>query len=45
MEYHRLPAERCNKAALAAFLESRGYRITMVTPAEANGNLWARRHD
>lgn len=45
MEYHRLPAEGCNKASLAAFLESRGYRITMVTPAEANGNLWVRRHD
>ena len=45
MEYHQLPGERCNKQALAAFLQSRGYRITMVTPAQANGNLWARRHD
>jgi FkbM family methyltransferase len=45
MEYHQLPGERCNKEALAAFLQSRGYRITMVTPAQTNGTLWARRHD
>jgi FkbM family methyltransferase len=45
MEYHRLPAEGCNKAALMAFLDARGYRITMAMPADANGNLWARRHD
>ena len=45
MEYHRLPAERCNKEALAAFLQSRGFQITLTTPADANGNLWARRHD
>ena len=43
MEYHRLPAERCNGEALAGFLESRGFRITMATPVQANGNLWARK--
>jgi FkbM family methyltransferase len=45
MEYHQLPAERCNRDALATFLQSRGYQITMTTPAaQTSGNLWARKH-
>jgi FkbM family methyltransferase len=45
MEYHRLAAERCSGDALATFLQSRGYRVTMAAPGQANGTLWARKDD
>ena len=44
MEYHNLRAEGSNGDALATFLRSRGYAITMAAPAaRTGGNLWARR--
>jgi FkbM family methyltransferase len=44
MEYHNLRPERANGEALAAFLRSRGYEITMTAAAApTGGNLWARR--
>ncbi len=46
MEYHDRRAERCNGEALATFLRSQGYQITMAaSPAQTSGNLWARKHD
>jgi FkbM family methyltransferase len=47
MEYHNLPAERCNVRDLMAFLQERNYTITMVNADAASrpsGNLWARKH-
>ena len=47
MEYHNLPAPRCNSGDLMAFLRDRKYDITMVSADAASrpsGNLWARKH-
>ena len=47
MEYHNLPAERCNVRDLMAFLRERNYTITMVSADAASrpsGNLWARKN-
>lgn len=45
MEYHNLDADRCNLHALATFLQSRNYQITLTKAiTQNNGNLWARKH-
>jgi FkbM family methyltransferase len=47
MEYHNLPAERCNVTELMGFLRERKYDITLVSADAASrpsGNLWARKH-
>lgn len=47
MEYHNLPAERCNVTDLMAFLRNRKYDITLVSAdaeSRPSGNLWVRKH-
>jgi FkbM family methyltransferase len=45
LEYHNLDSDQRNVGAMAEFLRSRNYEITLTKAmTQTNGNLWARKH-